>query len=119
MDSILNSVKKMLGIDASYTHFDQDLIMHINSALFVLTQIGVGREGGFSIEDARDEWGEFVYDLSKVESVKTYVYLKVRLMFDPPTSSAVMNAINQQISELEWRLSVAVEPPFMKKEGDE
>lgn len=107
MDSILTSVKKMLGIQEDYEHFDADIIMHINSVLMILTQLGVGPAEGFMIEDKNDFWEDFVSE--NLEAVKTYVYLKVRLIFDPPTSSAVMEAINRTINELEWRLNVAAE----------
>lgn len=109
-DSILNSIKKPLGITEEYTHFDEDLIMHINSVLFILNQLGVGPSEGFMITDKNDKWEDFIPDLNDVASVKTYVYLKVKLIFDPPLSSSVMEAMNRQISELEWRLNVAVDP---------
>ena len=108
MESILTSIMKLLGIAEEYTHFDQDIIMHINSALFTLTQLGVGPSAGYSIDDADDRWTDFV-DVSRVEAVKTYVHLNVRLVFDPPTSSALMDALTRSISEFEWRLSVAAE----------
>ena len=110
MDSILTSIKKLLGITEDYEHFDQDVIMHINSAFSVLTQLGVGPEAGFFIEDSDAIWSDFVSDTSKLEFIKTYIYLKVKLVFDPPTSSAVIDAINRQITELEWRINVAVDP---------
>lgn len=110
MDSILTSIKKLLGIVDEYKHFDNDIIIHINTALFTLKQLGVGPKEGFSIEDKTAVWTEFC-DISKIEAVKTYVYLKVRLLFDPPASSAVMDAIKNQISELEWLLNVEVETP--------
>ena len=108
MNSILTSVKKLLGINAEYTHFDTDIIIHINSVLMILTQLGVGPEEGFVIENDKAVWTDFIpeADLMKTEAVKTYVYLKVRLLFDPPLSSAVIESINRQISELEWRLYV-------------
>lgn len=109
MDSILTSVKKMLGIDEEYEHFDADIIMHINSVLMILNQIGVGPSDGFSISDKTAKWSDFIPDSRKLESVKSYVYLKVKLLFDPPQSSAVMESMNRMISELEWRLSVAVD----------
>lgn len=109
-DSILVSVKKMLGIDSTYTHFDPDLIMHINTVLTVLGQLGVGPSTGFSIEDDTDEWDDFVSDMSKLQFVKTYVYLKVKLLFDPPQSSAAIEALNRSINELEWRINVQVDP---------
>lgn len=111
MDSILTSIKKLFGIDAEYTHFDNDLIMHINSVFMILAQLGVGPSEGYSITSADDIWSDFLgEDLGKLESVKTYVYLKTRLMFDPPTGSALIESINRQVSELEWRLHVAVDP---------
>ena len=109
MDSILVSIKKLLGIAADYTHFDPDIIMHINSAFSILTQLGVGPPEGFRIEDDVKTWNDFVSDTIRLDAVKSYVYLKVSLMFDPPTSSAVLSAKERQISELEWRLNVAAE----------
>ena len=110
MDSILTSIKKLLGIAQECTDFDMDLILHINSVLMILTQLGVGPEKGFTIKDSRDLWEDFLEDdLSKLEAVRTFVYLKVRLIFDPPSNSAVIESINRTISELEWRLNVAAE----------
>lgn len=109
MDSILTSIKKMLGIAEGCTDFDTDLIIHINSILMVLTQLGVGPKEGFTIEDKNDYWDDFVEDIEQLEAVRTYVYLKVRLIFDPPSSSSVIEAFNRTISELEWRLHVAAE----------
>lgn len=113
MESILTSIKKLLGIAEDYEHFDPDIIIHINSAFMILTQLGVGPPGGFSIVDETTMWIDFVPDMSMVESVKSYVYLRVRLLFDPPSSSAVIESINRMISEFEWRLNVAAE----SKEG--
>lgn len=107
MDSILQSIKKLLGIDETYTHFDQDIIMHINSVFFVLNQLGIGPEEGYFITDEYNTWNEFVYDPGKVELVKSYIYLKVKLLFDPPASGSVLDAINRQINEFEWRLSIS------------
>lgn len=109
MDSILISVKKMLGITADYTHFDADIIMHINSVFMILHQLGVGPEEGFMIESDRETWDEFIKDEFTIESVKSYMYLKVGLLFDPPTSSNVMEAKNRLANELEWRLNTAVD----------
>ena len=110
MDSILTSVKKMLGITEDYEHFDADLIMHINSVFMILTQLGVGPSEGFSIEGKLDTWDDFISTGSNLEAVKSYVYLKVKLLFDPPLSSSVMESMNRMISELEWRLNVSVDP---------
>lgn len=110
MESILTSIKKMLGIPEEYDVFDPDIIMHINTVFMVLTQLGVGPSEGFYIEDARAEWEDFLEDPTKLQMVKSYIALRVRLLFDPPSSSAHMNAINQSIAEFEWRLNVQVDP---------
>lgn len=112
MDSILTSIKKLLGITEEYENFDQDIIMHINSAFMILNQLGVGPKSGFSINDKSSTWNEFIPESSNLEAVKTYVHLKVKLMFDPPLSSTVIEAIKSQINELEWRLNVSVDPPI-------
>lgn len=109
MDSILTSIKKLLGIDEEYIQFDSDIIMHINTVFLNLTQLGVGPEEGFLIEDDAATWDDFIGDSSQLQAVKTYVYLKVKLLFDPPLSSSVIESINRIISELEWRLNVAVD----------
>ena len=109
MESILTSIKKLLGIAEEYEHFDADLIMHINSVFSILTQLGVGPSEGFSIEDKTATWNDFIPDGLMLQSVKSYVYLKVKLLFDPPTSSSVMESSNRMISEFEWRLNVAAE----------
>lgn len=106
MDSILNSVKKLLGISEEYDAFDPDIIMHINSVFMILTQLGVGPKDGFSISDASSSWSEFATEGKQTEAVKSYMYAKVRLMFDPPSSSAALQSLNSVISELEWRLNV-------------
>lgn len=109
MESILTSIKKLLGIAEEDTNFDQDIIMHINSVFMILTQLGVGPSKGFSIKDYDAVWSDFIPEDFSLEAVKSYVYMKVRLMFDPPLSSAVSDAINRNISELEWRLNVGAE----------
>lgn len=109
MESILTSIKKLLGIAEEYEHFDVDLIMHINSVFLNLTQLGVGPETGFSIEDETAEWTEFIGDSVQLQAVKSYIYMKVKLLFDPPLSSAVIDSTNRIISELEWRLRLAAE----------
>lgn len=105
--SILNDIKKMIGLDENYTVFDQDLIIHINSVFMILTQMGVGPEEGYRITGASNEWSEFTNDDLLMESVKTYIYQKVRLIFDPPQNSALLQAIQSSVKELEWRLNVA------------
>lgn len=109
MESILTSIKKLLGIAEDYEHFDSDIIMHINTVLMILTQLGVGPKEGFSITDKSYTWDDFVDDVTQIEAVKSYVYLKVKLLFDPPLSSAVIESTNRLISELEWRLNVATD----------
>ena len=108
MESILTSIKKLLGITEEYEHFDADIVMHINSVFMILTQLGVGPSEGFSIKDKSTTWNEFVSD-NQLESVKSYMHMKVKLMFDPPLSSAVMECMNRMISEFEWRLNIAAE----------
>lgn len=109
MESILISIKKMLGITEEYEQFDADLIIHINSVFSILTQLGVGPSKGFSIKDKTDVWSDFIPNDPKLESVKSYIYMKVKLLFDPPLSSTVMESMNRMINEFEWRLNVQAE----------
>ena len=120
MESILTSVKRQLGIVEGYQQFDADIIMHINTVFTILTQLGVGPKGGFSIKDGMEPWTDFVKESdTRFEAVKTYMGLRVRMLFDPPTSGIVAEAINHSISELEWRLTVSVETPCLgEEEGD-
>lgn len=104
-ESILNSTKKILGIDESYDHFDPDITMHINSVFNTLAQLGIGPVNGFMIEDDSETWDQFLGDDLNLNSVKSYVYLRVRLLFDPPATSYHIQAIKEQINELEWRLN--------------
>jgi hypothetical protein len=108
-DSILTSVKKMLGIAEEYEHFDADLLMHINSVFSILHQLGVGPADGFMIEDKSSIWSDFISDESKYMLAKSYMFLKVKLLFDPPLSSAVLECYKTQISEYEWRLNITAE----------
>lgn len=110
MENILDSIKKLLGIDEADLNFDQELIMHINSVFMVLNQLGVGPVGGFKISSNEETWTDFVGARLDLESVKSYIYLKVRLLFDPPQNSFLVAAIEKQIEEHEWRLQVQVEP---------
>lgn len=109
MDSILTSVKKMLGITEEYDHFDSDIMMHINTVLMTLKQLGIGPEEGFIVDSVGDNWDDFLPKGKMLEAVKSYMYMKVKLLFDPPTSSIVMDAMNRAIAELEWRLNVEAE----------
>lgn len=106
MESILTSVKKSLPMGEDDKHFDDVLIMHINTVLAILTQVGVGPSSGFAIESDSDTWDEFVGENPIFNMVKTYVCQKVKLVFDPPTSSTHMEALKQSIAELEWRLNI-------------
>lgn len=110
MDSILNSVKKKLGIQEDYTHFDEDIIMDINSVFMILNQLGVGPDEPFTIEDEDSYWDDFI-DNTRIEAVKSYMYMRVRLMFDPPTSGFLVDSLKKQIDELEWRMLVQAETP--------
>ena len=115
MDSILDSIKKLLGIQPEYRAFDEDLIIHINTVFAILNQIGIGPQEGFFIVDETTNWDEYMSDINQA-SVRTYVYLKVRLLFDPPGSGILVDSINRMISELEWRLYLEGDSP---KGGDE
>lgn len=108
-DSILLSVKKMLGIPPEYEQFDPEIIIHINSVFSILTQLGVGSDEGFSIKDSTASWSDYIPEGKAVEDIKTYMYLKVRLIFDPPQSSAAIDAMKQLASEFEWRINVGVD----------
>ena len=118
MESILNSIKKLIGIAEDYDHFDSDIIMHINSVFATLTQLGVGPEDGFSINDESEKWEDFLPEERMLHSVKSYMFMKVKLMFDPPLSSAVIECTKEQIKELEWRLQVAVDSANTKSEEE-
>lgn len=117
MSAILTDVKKMIGPSEIYDQFDADLVIHINSVFNILQQLGVGPEEGFAITiDGEEEWGDFeetLEDKSIIQMVKSYMYLKVRMQFDPPTGS-VASAFQEQIKEYEWRLSVAPETDWSK-----
>lgn len=105
-ESILKSTKKILGLAPDYTAFDLDVITHINSTFSTLNQLGIGPLEGFSIEDEETTWSDFIGDDPNLNSVKTYVFLKTRMMFDPPVTSYLIAAFEKQIAELEWRLNV-------------
>lgn len=110
MESILTSIKKLIGITEDYKHFDTDLIIHINSVFMILSQMGIGPDNGFSISDETTTWNDYLPEGNKnFEAVKTYMYLKTKIVFDPPQSSSTMEAMKQTISELEWRLNVEAE----------
>lgn len=111
MESILTSIKKLLGITEEYTHFDTDIIMHINSVFLTLNQLGVGTAAVFAIRDSTAIWADFIPEESNdFEAVKSYMYLKVKLLFDSATlSSAVIESMNKMITEYEVRLNIQAE----------
>ena len=109
VESILTSIKLLLGITEDYEHFYNQIVAHINSVLMILTQLGVGPPDGFIVKDKTDTWNEFIPDGKNLELVKSYVHLKVKLLFDPPSSSVVMESTNRMINEFEWRLNAAAE----------
>lgn len=105
--SVLNHTKKAMGIQPEYTHFDPEIIMHINSVFSILHQLGVGPKEPYFISDKEDKWVDFIEDKPTINSVKTYVYAKVKLIFDPPTSSFGIKGLEEMCKEFEWRLNVA------------
>lgn len=108
-NSILTTTKKALGLGEDYTPFDPDIVLHINAVFFKLQQLGVGPDDGFSIEDKEPAWSDYISDSTSVHAVKTYMYLSVRLLFDPPTTSFAIKAMEDQIANFEWRLNVGRE----------
>ena len=108
-ESILTSIKKLLGITEDYTYFDTDIIIHINTVIMILNQMGVGATQ-FHITGKSETWSDFIGTENTIlEMAKTYIYLKVRLIFDPPQGGGLMDAIENTISELEWRLNSEVD----------
>lgn len=106
MTSILASIKKLLGIPEEYEHYDADIIMHINSAIAVLRQLGIGPSSGYSITGGTETWADYLDNPTFYEDAKMYIYLRTRQIFDPPTSNAAMNALDAHLREYEWRLLV-------------
>lgn len=112
-NSILLSVEKMLGGGSEYEHFHQDIITHINSVFFILWQLGVGpSDQPFKITGPDEEWTDFISDENELESVRTYVYTRVKLMFDPPANSTHMESLKNLSNELEWRMNVAEDEAY-------
>lgn len=116
MESILDSIKKLLGIRKEYTHFDEDIITHINTSLFLLTQLGVGPPSGYAISDYTSTWDDYIGDDVRLNSVKTYIFLNVKLLFDSTLTSGVITSINDTIKKLEWHITVLTDSK--NKEGD-
>ena len=109
MESILDTIKKLLGIQAEYTNFDKDIITHINTAFATLNQLGVGPKDGFLIYDDAAVWDDYITSCN-LSMIKSYIYLKVRTLFDPPTSSVLMDSMTRSIAELEWRIFLEGDP---------
>ena len=109
-DSILMTIRKLVCGDPYADHFDTDLIVHINACFSILNQLGVGPENGFVVTDETQSWSSYSDNDRILNMVKTYITLKVRVIFDPPLTSSVLEAMNKEISQLEWRLNVAVDP---------
>ena len=111
MESILTSIKLLLGVTEEYEHYDPQIIMHINSVFSILKQLGVGPAEGFRIEDKISTWSDYITETEDLtyEGVKTYVYAKVKLIFDPPASSTHVQALKDIIAEFEWRLNFGAE----------
>ena len=105
-DSILSSIKEAASVSSEEDTFDQELILHINSTFMALRQMGIGPSVPFFITDATSNWSDFTTDMSILPTIKSYVALKVRMLFDPPTSSSLSDAIKSQLSEYEWRLGI-------------
>lgn len=119
VESILTSIKLLLGITEDYEHFDNQIVAHINSVLMILTQLGIGPPDGFIVKDKSDTWNEFIPDGKNLELVKSYIHLKVKLLFDPPSSSVVMESTNRMINEFEWRLNAAAESKMQEVSENE
>lgn len=109
MDKILSSIKQLLGISEELTAFDTEIIIGINNALMSLNQLGIGPDSGFRIADDTETWSQLLGSAINLEAVKTYIYLKTKLVFDPPQTAHLIDAITKQITELEWRLEVQKE----------
>ena len=111
-DSILDTTKKLLGFESDYTAFDLDIITHINAVFFTLTQLGVGPSTGFLITDKAANWTDFT-GTENINAVKSYMFMRVRMMFDPPTTSFHLDSLKKMAEEIEWRLLVQKDPPVV------
>lgn len=124
-ESILTDTKKNIGITESDTSFDDDIIMHLNSVFSTLQQLGVGPDDGFMVEDSSDEWYDFIGENNSWNFIRSYIFLKVKMLFDPPSTSFHLEAMNKQIQEFEFRISVnrewqlnPVDPMSVEEEDD-
>lgn len=118
-ESILISIKKLLGIMEDDNSFDTDIVISINSVFSALTQMGVGPEQGYSISGPDNKWSEYIGDSNKLQMIKSYVHMRVRLLFDPPTSTAVLECTKELAKELEWRLYTEFDLPKKEVTSDD
>lgn len=114
-NSILETIKKLIGIDKDYDVYDIDLIVSINSSFMILNQLGIGPETPFSITDSSSTWKDFFGDEEIFALAKSYIYLRSKLLFDPPSSGVLHEAVERQISEFEWRMHVQADYNDSKK----
>lgn len=117
-NSILQSTKKLLGLDESYEAFDLDIITFINASFSTLFQAGVGPVEGFAIEDGTQTWSQFIGSRTDINDVKSYIFQRVKMLFDPPTSSFGLTAVEKQLDEAIWRLNVAADFTVIQPEPD-
>lgn len=117
-ESILLTIKQMLGIPSEYSVFDEELAVYINTVIAALRQLGVGTENGFAITGENESWEDYIGDTLMYENVKAYIYLKVRMMFDPPSSSFVLEAFKNQAAEIEWRIYIQADEDRDEGEND-
>jgi hypothetical protein len=113
MESILITIRSMLDVDQDYDGFDTSIIAGINTAIFSLSQLGIGPDGGYSITGETETWSDLFDGVSNLDAVKSYIWLKTKMEFDPPTTSFLLESINRQLTQLEWRLMVEVDPDFV------
>ncbi len=112
-ESIFESIKALLGPDASYEVFDQDILIHINTAVSTLTQLGVGPSSGLTV-DGNTKWSQLIGDVNMLNMARSYIYMKVRIAFDPPANSSTLKAYQDACAEYEWRMNVTVDPELTK-----
>lgn len=117
-DSILLTIKEMLGLSTDYPAFNTDVIRNVNGSLFTLMQLGVGPNTGFRITGTGETWEDFIGDRKDLDGVINYVYIKARIVFDPPTSAAVLQALKEEAKEYEYRLNTQVEYSSITNEGE-
>ena len=109
-ESILKTIKQLIGCPDDFEQFDLDLMIHINSAFATLTQLGVGPKEGYRITGVDNVWNEFEDDAQKLSLIKDYVYIKTRLLFDPPTTGSLMDSLKEELKEMKWRLYILYYP---------